>query len=463
MDELTIHPAPFIDHLIRELPELKKLPEPARLRMTQIISSEPLRIRYKHRNGDGITYPAEKLYLHFGKNYRSTMKLFFNVDDSYFHDPTNKARSYTKRYTLKPEIKNIVDSYLKTRYDQPIKILVNGKPYRTRKNAITARDINGNMKKSPAQISPAISVNVQNLHSLERYLSKLYDTLLSGRTPRKSKFSHIYDDILSRSKDIFQQIHITEIWLRITGELIRLSNIKPLPFGNLLQLYQETSTGRIQGKGIHLQTVPRPIRYETLRDQGLFQYDIENCHYQVLEQISPMDLPTVKKYNSDKLAFRRAISQQADITIKQAKTALISIIYGATDSTGYSLSETLADRTETFLSLPDIVGLFADIKTARKQIISSAPIVENQHGKFILNAIEKPISADEPPNSKLAHILQGYESQILNSILEIHAENVRLLLFDGFIADQKLNPLELEIQVLKSTGFKLRFTEEIIP
>lgn len=459
MADLTIQPAPFVDYLLDRLPVLANLSAERRLRMIELISNEQLRKRYQHRKGRGITYPAEKLSDHFGNNYRSIMEQFFEIDDSYFHDPTNKARSYTKRYILRQDIKKIVDTFLQQRSAEPCKILVNGKPYRKRSNAISSRDINGSMKKNTAKISPPVPVNVENLHALERYLSRLYDTLTAGSKPRKSKFSHIYESIQQRSDNKFNELRITEIWLRITGELIRLSNVKPLEFGNLLQLYQETSTGRIQGKGIHLQTVPRQIRYEALKGKGLYQYDIDNCHYQVLDQISPIDLPAVKNYNRDKNAFRRAISERLGVDMDQVKTALISIIYGATDAEGYSLSDTLGDKTEQFIS--DQQNLFKDIKSARKLIIENADRTKrNQHGKFILNAVGKPISESEPANSKLAHILQGYEAFILNSILEIYSHNVRLLLFDGFISDTKLNASELEFQIKKQTGFSLKISEE---
>lgn len=463
MAEINIQPAPFVTYLRERIPKLATLPPDQQLRIIQLISSEPLRIRYGHRNGEGITYSAENLYQHFGKAYRSKMKQFFNCDESYFHDPTNTARSYTKRWIIKDEINDIVNEYLQVRSGEPIEILINGKPYRTRKNAIYSRDINGSMIKNTAKIAPPVPVNVENLHSLERYLSKLYDTLTNGSKPRKSKFSHIYDEIKKRSNDEIDEMARTETWLRITGELIRLSNIKPLQFGNLLQLYQETSTGRLQGKGIHLQTAPRPIRYEALRDQGLFQYDIDNCHFQIFEQISPVPTPTIHNYNMDKKALRTSIAETLGVSVDSVKRSLLSIIYGATDAEGYTLSDTLGDKTDQFLNLPEIVSLFKDIKTARKQIIASAGRYQNQHGSFILNVIGKKIPDTEPANSLMAHILQGYESQMLNSILDIHSDNVRLLLFDGFISDTKLNAAELEFQVQKSTGIRIKISEEIIP
>lgn len=443
-NQFTIVPKTYLETLRERATGFKYLDENQQIRLASIFSKYFLSDRYQHRNGEGIFYPKTVLEEQFGRDYRKIMRKFFQVDDKYRYNATDPKDNYTKRYQIKTGIGEIVNEFLKTRTNQQNEILVNGKPFRNG-NAVSSRDINGNMKKSSIKLPNITRINVDNLHDLSVYLSRAYDTILEGGKPRKSKFSHITGD-LDR----------IEYYIRIVNELLRLSNVKPIPHGYMPAYYRETSTGRLQAQGVHLQNIPKVIRLEAVRGLDYWQYDFENCHYSVLEQLSKNELPTVRYYNTHKNEFRSTIADDLGVSIKQVKTALISVIYGASDKKGYTISDIFGDETESFLNHAKIQGLFDDIKTARKQIINDMPVSRAR----IMNAMGKGISVDEDPKTILAHILQGIEANMLQSAIENDLQSVKLLLFDGWYSDKELNVLELENKVLSDTGFKVKIEAE---
>ena len=460
---ISVYPQTFYNHLIQNVPHIAALKPAHQCRIIRILSDQALQERYRHKRGQGIFYPSTTLRKHFGKNYKAITRRVFNVDDSYWHEPGKPEDSFTKTYTIKPEIRNVVNEYLVSREATPDRIIVNGSPYTPRRNAIAKLDNNGMKKQTSAEIAPPVPINVQNLQDVERYLSKLWDNLSHGRSPRTGPFQHLYEAIQERSENFGEELDRTETWLRITGEMLRLSNVKPLPFGYMLHLYQETSTGRLQGQGLHLQHVPSPLRYEALRGQGLYLYDFDNCHYSVLEQLSPHNLPTVNAYNADKTAFRQTIATDLGVTMGQVKKALIAIIYGAVNGEGYTVSDIMGGNASAFLEHPHIAGLYKDVKASRRDIIANAKRSENQHGTYIINTMNKAIPDTEKPATVLSHILQGVESAMLDAILEQHGEAVRLLLFDGFISSEELDPEELQDLVQNNTGFRVKIDGKKLP
>ena len=442
----VVTPKPYIQHL-QQITGFERLDVGKQHRIAGILSQTILTDNFSHRNGDGIFYPAELLKKHLGYRYKHIMRTFFDVDHTYRYDATDPDDNYTKRYTIKNDIYEIVTAYLDQRTLDPIEILVNGKPFRNG-NAILQNDIYGTRKKSNVKLPNITAINTQNLHDLNVHLSKQYDALLNGSKLLQGK----YGDISGDADKI-------EYYLRITNELIRLSNVKPVQYGYMPSIYRETSTGRLQGQGVHLQTIPKVIRNEVLRGLGYWNYDFDNCHYSALLQLSKKELSTVSFYNTHKTDFRKTISDDVGVTIKQVKTALISIIYGASDKEGYSISEIMQDKTDAFLNHELVNGLFQDIKDARQQIIADAPTARGK----IKNAMDKTISADDDPKSILAHILQGIESQMLQAAITYDLPSTKVLLFDGWISDKNLNVSELENKVHQDTGFKVKISAEKLP
>ena len=65
---------------------------------------------------------------------------------------------------------------------------------------------------------------------------------------------------------------------------------------------------------------------------GLYDIDIENCHYSILAQMAAAhghQCTVINNYLDNKRQFREALAAEFGISMRQVKDALIALIYGA--------------------------------------------------------------------------------------------------------------------------------------
>jgi hypothetical protein len=455
----------YYQHLRKHVDGFRHLQDEKQLILGEIFKNQSLRDAFRHRKHRGYQfYPKTVLREQFGKNYRRITETFFDINHDYLWGQEDKKKNYTKGYKVKSEILETVADYIwESSHGNRSGLLINGKPYRRRGNGVSSRDINGNCRSCRVHMRPTIFINTENLHAKATKLSKAYDAMQSGREPNTQGIEAFYSHISGRYPDKTDRLDKIQWYTGIIFELLRLSNVKPLQHGEILQLYRETSTGRLQGQDLHLQTIPKLIRTEALRGLGLWLYDFDNCHYQILEQMANrhgISLPMVKKYNTDKNAFRGAISDELGVSIDQVKKALMSIAYGAVANTGHAISKTIGDKDREFLNHPFVTGLFSDIRECRNELIDNAERKRSRTGYRIMNDAGKGISEDEDKKTILAHLLQGAEAAMLNSIINAHEDSMYLLLFDGWISNERMDVEALETQVKNDTGYTIKITEE---
>src|SRR5262249_27341217 len=68
------------------------------------------------------------------------------------------------------------------------------------------------------------------------------------------------------------------------GRFLRLAYTDVAREGHVSIRYRVAATGRLFATGISLQTLPRIIRRAALH--GMWDYDIENCHYAIFHQLA---------------------------------------------------------------------------------------------------------------------------------------------------------------------------------
>ena len=91
--------------------------------------------------------------------------------------------------------------------------------------------------------------------------------------------------------------------------------------------------------------------------------------------------------------------------------------------------------------------------TAHRLLVGSDKEITNEVG------ITK---SRETKSKDLAHILQGYERQVLDAIIKhSNKEDIALLLHDCVVFYKQQDPSYLSDIVKKETGFSLEFSEEI--
>jgi hypothetical protein len=104
--------------------------------------------------------------------------------------------------------------------------------------------------------------------------------------------------------------------------------------GHVLHRYFEIESGRVYVDGVgNLQNCYRVLREAAMA--GLYDIDIENCHYSILAQMAAAhgyQCTIINDYLDNKGPFRESLAAEFGISEKQAKDALIALIYGATFS-----------------------------------------------------------------------------------------------------------------------------------
>jgi hypothetical protein len=237
--------------------------------------------------------------------------------------------------------------------------------------------------------------------------------------------------------------------------------------GHIIQRYAQSASGRLYGEGNHLQNAPRPVRQCALH--GLYDYDIENCHYSILAQMAHKHgyvCTAINHYLSNKKQVRQKLADEFGITMGQVKQALIALIYGAPLSPRPqdALPDILGDMASAVYKHPLFVELVNDIKGARLAILKGQPVSR----QTIKNSRGLPISLIDEDGKKvsdrslLAHFLQGVESQALECAHRLYPDSIVLLQHDGWTSTKPLDIKALEDAIFDGTGYRFEVVGEAI-
>ena len=216
--------------------------------------------------------------------------------------------------------------------------------------------------------------------------------------------------------------------------------------GFVVHRYAESPSGRLFANGTNLQNAYRPVRQAALH--GMFDYDIENCHFAILSQMAQThgyQAQAVKFYLDNKTPVRRGLAEKYGVSLKQVKLALIALVYGATfserpkDALPRILGGILKARE--FYADSMFLALQEDVKAARSAILKGHP-VNRQKLKNLRGLVMD--MRENAPRQQLAHLLQGVESVALESAHDLYADQVVLLQHDGFTATDLLDTKAIE-------------------
>jgi hypothetical protein len=228
--------------------------------------------------------------------------------------------------------------------------------------------------------------------------------------------------------------------------------------------YFESEMGRIYADGaINLTVCFRAVRQAALA--GLYDIDIENCHYTLLAQMAEQHghkCAAIQHYLDNKKQVRRALVAEFGITEDQAKQALIALIFGARFSVEekHALPKLLKspDLARRLYEHPQFRALRDDIAEARRIVLAA----QKPSRGVIKNIRGLTISADEDPKRRLAHLLQGLEAAALEAAFRLYPADIVLLQHDGFSATRPLDTAAIEAAMLEATGYRLKVEQEVI-
>jgi len=406
-----------------------------------------------------FSYTREHLVRQLGEKYLQVHPIMFDVAGGYVY------KKSTKKYVLKKKVIKVFEkAYLGTirhhlldGYGEKVNdTILEGNA--VNKAIITQDGLRSKTKKSVIvmknlYIPNEIKINVNRLADAWKMYGELRSSLdgkrkLNVKTERVLKSAGVNFNGLTAYK--------IEKWTKTINELMVRSNTAPFKYGHVFQLYNERERGgRLYSEGAYgLQNLPKHIRHIIFSNLDYYDYDIVNCHYNILEQLNNMYggvvLMNINKYNNSVAQTRRELSKDTDIDLPIIKTLMIGLVYGMSLDYNYrpysiklkkkrngdlletlirycgdeSSAKILAERLTTH---PTIKGLWQDVRIAKKLILSKCKItkasgneyLENHYGKKIKLMVMGEGNKLIPlaGGKRLSHILQGLEAYMMSEII----------------------------------------------
>ena len=277
----------------------------------------------------------------------------------------------------------------------------------------------------------------------------------------QERFHNILEERFEKIKALMDETHDTGIGV-----------------GRMVQLYKQVDSGRFYIHGdTNLQTIPKEMRKIAMGGMGYYDYDVENCHYVILKHLNKMyggePLKFVNRYIKDTETYRQRVSKELNISVGLAKKIMLMIIYGGGLTVRHRFNKdtyksedsalikdlqlyTNNDRQiveeiyEDIQNNKTLMGLYEDVKTARNLLLKDKDYYINYQGKdYFVNHFKRRTllytESGEKKNrgSRLAHILQGVESYILEVVKK--EMKVVMLQHDGWVSYE-----DVDVKVLSS-------------
>ena len=245
--------------------------------------------------------------------------------------------------------------------------------------------------------------------------------------------------------------------------------------------YTEASTGRYTSNGAVLQGYHRSVRYAALG--GCYEYDLEAAHQNILLQVLERDnkdfeeLDTVREYVKNKKQIRIDLAAELGTSVTTIKKVLNALTYGAQLTTDKNKSIYTACNGDEVLTRRVVDNLWLKRlsrvpKKAYKALVGDNTSVTNilnitreisppVTGKIITNKQKKSNGSKMNMSASIAHILQGYERQILDAVIKhSNQDHIALLVHDCVVFYTQQSPKELSRIVMEETGFDIEFSED---
>ena len=439
-------PQAFVRMLQKHSPALKLEPVEVQQAIAYLVWVSPSYSR-AHKELEGyMSIAYQELDSHFGRGEFKALNErlgIFSVTPNWWSE-----QGATKGYKLKEDLKESVAKYLKgwRRRSKGSTVLVgmDGKQLHQIPQAVASKDMKGITAKAwnRAAVKNLVPVDMPRMIQYFKALERMLD---------------------DPQGDIFYSINIKTVQynLDIIGRLMELAKDHE---GHrcITQRYIESESGRLYGKNINLQTVPKEIKQVALH--GLWEYDVSNCHYSILYKLAAqkgIECSAVGHYLQNKKQVRRQIVDEIGIADDDAKTCLIALIYGARFSSYYKAAIPAAvgqKAADKLYQHPLFVALHDDVTKAREGIISQWPRsrlkLQNAYGKWISEKDKAP--------QILAHLLQGIEAKMLEAVRKLYPDEILLLQHDGFASSVRLDIGRMVLAIKEATGYQMQIEEDRI-
>jgi len=440
--DITIN-KPLLTAFQKQWPDFKSEPLETQLSLIHAMRRAYHKTRRHKENEDAFYMTWQELEKEYGRGefnaVNDRLKLFHIVAEG------SPLRGVTKQYLLADKADRI---YAKVRKKKPrgqlTKVLDGiGREIKKLPGVFASKDVKNVTAKfwSDEQIPQLVPVNLEALDKLAKQLEQLESKPDLFVLADKKKIEHRLYYINELRSDAHWEI---------TGK------------GKVAHRYREAKTGRLSAIGINLQNAPRTVRKAALVNQ--WDYDFENCHYAILQQMAKpyLECPNIEYYLHHKDSVRTNLANEINAHIQQIKRVLIAIIYGAhaTDSQHAALFDAIGDKEKVrqLLKTETFIGLHKEVKQARDVILDNW---QPSRGSLI-NDCEKGIGVKEDKAKRMAHLIQGVEAFMLRTALRLYPDDIILLVHDGFVSTRQLDKERIKKAIKGTTGYDMDMSEERI-
>lgn len=443
-------PASFLHHLSKHVAGFARLSPQVRHDLAYLAWIDGS-WRQRHSTLDGyMTIHYRDLYRRFGRtgfNAANTAVPMFEVTRQWW-----SGHGLTRGYKLTAEVAAIKSAYLRARNVRMTHMMQSdGKRMRTIPDAVAAKDVEGRTETvwRNAKVVSKVPVDLDRLRLLQDRLVRLQDDIEAGRGTA---------DMFIGMRDL----DTVRWYCDALGQVLRLAKTTVADSGHIPTRYIVGKTGRLYARGISLQTVPRMVRKVALH--GMWDYDIENCHYAIFKQLAARfgyDAQAIAAYLASKKATRQGIADRVGITYDEVKTCLLAIMYGARQSSRDvdAIPEAIGkDAALRLYADPVFAELLRDIRTGRQTILAAHP-----KGRTTLtNAVGLKIRLADPAEERLAHLIQGIEAQALRAAQATYPDDIVLLMHDGWVSLTRLDVPRMVAVMRAATGYEFDLSEDPI-
>ncbi len=445
----------FLVHLRRYLPGFAGVPRPVQVALLSMIMQAPNKYREHSHNEGWASFNYQELERKFGRNgfkgINDRLRVF-DVDDKCHWGPS--TGTYTRSYMLTSQVTDLRTKFLKNVHRRTNTALMTEAGEITRslpKQAQEAKLSDGQTSRSgfKAPIVTAVPVNQDRLRKLMLGIEATMYAYERG---------FIQELLFGVPAD---PQYLEELWAE-AAQLIQASKNTVQP-GAVIHRYRQSESGRLYARNLNLQNAYTPVRKAALL--GMYDYDIENCHYSILSQMAGKikhQCGAIHEYLDKKNPIRLELAHEFGLTIEQVKQSLIALIYGAKHPARSkdSLAKILGgvDLAKRFADHPIVSGLKQDIAQARGAILK----VEKRSRGTIKNLRGLTMRVEIGSNGQmlnyrqlLSHLLQGVESVALEAMHAVEPASIVLLQHDGFTSTKLLDTRRLEQAIEDKTGYRL--------
>ena len=367
----------------------------------------------------------------------------------------------TRKYNPSPQLAEFYLHFFSEGTEEKHPLLSEHKPLRRIPNAVRAKDLRGNDASISSEelggLNFSCSVNVQSMKMLSRLLYgwRMRSISLSSLPPKLTDM--IREKVIEEG--IKRAIDWIELCLRSAWQLLQLSQTATLGHGCVPTLYVEGGTGRFWAQGVSLQSCPKLVRWAAT--DGFYEYDIGNCHFSIISQRATLlgvATPMIDKYLCEKKEIRTSLAIATGCSEKAVKQALLTVLYGGRvdKSPKIALRDCLGFLGQArFVDHEFVRALERELLGVMRPIINAAP----GRGNNLHNVVHKGTPKDAAPRKIFAHLIQGYETQILRAFLPC-LTNIVVLQHDGFTCETKQDVEELTETAFAETGIEIQLEEQ---